>query len=409
MLPNFDQREMPRALQHLMARGQASVATALPRRSFLKLAGAGGLALGAFPQLATAQARTPQSVDSSHATAVGLRADRAERRGHGHHQPARVRPGRADRPADAAGRGARRRLAPRAQPQRLERPGLSRPALRHPPHRRFALDQEQLHAVPRTRCARPRDVDRPRPQRAGTWTWPACARRPARYWAREAARRATANWPRPRWRCPCRRRCTLKNPKDFRIIGRPTTRLDARAKSSGRQDFGIDTRLPGQLTAVVAHPPVFGAKLASLDDSAARAIKGVKAVLRVPIDRGGEGVAVVADGYWPAKQGRDALKLQWDSARVEKVGQRTPAGPVPRSGRPARPARVRRRHGAAGHRAAATASRVRLPLPGPCTDGAAELHRAVVRRRAPSCGSAPSAPAWTLPPPRRCWASSPNR
>ena len=56
MLPNFDQREMPRALQHLAARGQASVATALPRRSFLKLAGAGGLALGAFPLLGTVQA-----------------------------------------------------------------------------------------------------------------------------------------------------------------------------------------------------------------------------------------------------------------------------------------------------------------------------------------------------------------
>src|SRR4029453_11280709 len=105
---------------------------------------------------------------------------------------------------------------------------------------------------------------------------------------------------------PVPEKVTLKSPKDFRIIGRPTTRLDARAKSSGRQDFGIDVRLPGQLTAVVAHPPVFGARLAAVDDSAARAIKGVKAVLRVPVDRGGEGVAVVADGYWPAKQGRDA-------------------------------------------------------------------------------------------------------
>ena len=91
------------------------------------------------------------------------------------------------------------------------------------------------------------------------------------------------------------------------------------AKSSGRQDFGIDVRLPGQLTAVVARPPVFGARLASVDDSAARAVKGVKAVLRVPLDRGAEGVAVVADGYWPAKQGRDALKLQWDTSAVEKV------------------------------------------------------------------------------------------
>ena len=85
------------------------------------------------------------------------------------------------------------------------------------------------------------------------------------------------------------------------------------------QAYGIDVRLPGMLTAVVAHPPVFGAKLKSVDDSAAKAVKGVKAVLRVPVDRGGEGVAVVADGYWPAKQGRDALKLEWDTTAVEKV------------------------------------------------------------------------------------------
>ena len=118
---------------------------------------------------------------------------------------------------------------------------------------------------------------------------------------------------------PVPEKVTLKDPKDFRIIGRPTPRLDARAKSSGRQDFGIDMRLPGQLTAVVARPPVFGARLASVDDSAARAVKGVKAVLRVPLDGGAEGVAVVADGYWQATQGRDALKLQWDTSAVEKV------------------------------------------------------------------------------------------
>lgn len=111
---------------------------------------------------------------------------------------------------------------------------------------------------------------------------------------------------------------TLKDPKQFRIIGKPTGRIDAKAKSSGQQNYGIDVRLPGMLTAVVAHPPVFGAKLKSLDDSAAKAIKGVKAVLRVPTDRGGSGVAVVADGYWSAKQGRDALKIEWDTAAVTK-------------------------------------------------------------------------------------------
>ena len=111
----------------------------------------------------------------------------------------------------------------------------------------------------------------------------------------------------------------LKDPKDFRLIGQPTGRLDAQAKSSGHQSYGIDMKLPGMLTAVVSHPPVFGAKVKSVDDSAAKAIPGVKAVLRVPLDRGAEGVAVIATGYWPAKQGRDALKIEWDASAVEKV------------------------------------------------------------------------------------------
>nr|WP_244976742.1 xanthine dehydrogenase family protein molybdopterin-binding subunit [Achromobacter piechaudii] len=112
---------------------------------------------------------------------------------------------------------------------------------------------------------------------------------------------------------------TLKRPSEFKLIGRPTTRLDAKAKSSGRQDFGIDVKLPGQLTAVVARPPVFGAGLRSVDDTAARAVPGVKAVFRIPIDLGGEAVAVIADGYWPAHQGRQALKLEWNTESVEKV------------------------------------------------------------------------------------------
>ncbi len=118
---------------------------------------------------------------------------------------------------------------------------------------------------------------------------------------------------------PVPEQVALKDPKQFRLIGRPTGRLDARDKASGRQAYGIDTQLPGQLTAVVAHPPVFGGRLKALDDTAAKAVKGVKAVLRVPVDRGGDGVAVIATGYWAAKKGRDALKAQWDTASVEKV------------------------------------------------------------------------------------------
>ncbi|QJC57652.1 Isoquinoline 1-oxidoreductase subunit beta [Polaromonas vacuolata] len=118
---------------------------------------------------------------------------------------------------------------------------------------------------------------------------------------------------------PVPEKVTLKDPKQFRLIGQPTLRLDARAKSSGQQSYGIDMNLPGMLTAVVAHPPVFGSKIKSVDDSAAKAVDGVKAVLRIALDRGGEGVAVVANAYWAAKLGRDALKIQWDDSAREKV------------------------------------------------------------------------------------------
>lgn len=112
---------------------------------------------------------------------------------------------------------------------------------------------------------------------------------------------------------------SLKDPKNFKIIGQQVGRLDAKDKSSGKQNFGIDVRLPGMLTAVIAHPPVFGAKLTSMNDSAAKQIKGVRAIVKIAVDRGGEGVAVIADGFWPAKQARDALILEWDTSSVEKV------------------------------------------------------------------------------------------
>jgi isoquinoline 1-oxidoreductase beta subunit len=111
----------------------------------------------------------------------------------------------------------------------------------------------------------------------------------------------------------------LKDAKDFRIIGKPVKRLDARAKSNGTQDFGIDFMPEGTKVAVVVRPPVFGAKVARLDASKAQAVKGVIAVLEVTLDRGARGVAIIADGYWPAKQGRDALVVEWDSSAVDKV------------------------------------------------------------------------------------------
>ena len=111
----------------------------------------------------------------------------------------------------------------------------------------------------------------------------------------------------------------LKDPKDFNFIGKPMKRLDAKLKSTGKQQFGMDFKAPNSKVAVVARPPVFGAKVAKFDASKAKAIKGVIEVMEVKTDRGGSGVVVVADGYWPAKMGREALVIDWDTSGVEKV------------------------------------------------------------------------------------------
>ena len=104
---------------------------------------------------------------------------------------------------------------------------------------------------------------------------------------------------------------TLKSPDQFRFIGKPANRLDAKDKATGQQNFGMDSRHPNMKTVLIARPPYFGGKVATFDDAAARAVKGVEDVMEVDLDRGATGVAVVASGYWPAKMGRDALQLSW--------------------------------------------------------------------------------------------------
>ena len=111
---------------------------------------------------------------------------------------------------------------------------------------------------------------------------------------------------------------TLKDPKTFKLIGKPTGLVVSQAKSTGAQAYGMDVQLPGMAVAVIQRPPVFNGKVAKLDSSEALKVKGVKAVLPVPLDRGGQGVAVVASGYWAAKKGRDALKVDWDLGGVAK-------------------------------------------------------------------------------------------
>ena len=111
----------------------------------------------------------------------------------------------------------------------------------------------------------------------------------------------------------------LKSPSEFRLVGKKTRRLDSRPKCDGSLKFGLDLDLPGMKVAVVAHPPVFGAKVKSFDDKAARAVAGVREVFEIPVTRGGTGVAVVADKFWPAKQARDLLNIEWDFSGVERA------------------------------------------------------------------------------------------
>jgi len=100
---------------------------------------------------------------------------------------------------------------------------------------------------------------------------------------------------------------TLKDPKDFTLIGTPAKRLDTPSKVNGTARFGIDVRLPGLKIATVAASPVLGGKVAGLDDRKAKVIKGVRQIVRLD-----DAVAVVADHMWAAKQGLAALAIRWD-------------------------------------------------------------------------------------------------
>ena len=106
----------------------------------------------------------------------------------------------------------------------------------------------------------------------------------------------------------------LKDPKDWKILGTRVKRLDTPAKVDGSAQFGIDVKQPGMLVAVVARCPTFGGKVASFDAAKAKAVAGVKDVVQIS-----SGVAVVADGYWNAKKGRDALEVQWDDGPNAQV------------------------------------------------------------------------------------------
>jgi isoquinoline 1-oxidoreductase subunit beta len=110
----------------------------------------------------------------------------------------------------------------------------------------------------------------------------------------------------------------LKDPKDYKLIGKPVKRLDTPQKINGTGIFGLDVKVPGLLTALVARAPVFGAKVKSFNADKAKSIKGVRDVIE--IDRG---VAVVAEGFWPAKLGREALEIEWDEGPLATLDSKT--------------------------------------------------------------------------------------
>jgi isoquinoline 1-oxidoreductase beta subunit len=107
----------------------------------------------------------------------------------------------------------------------------------------------------------------------------------------------------------------LKDPSTFRLIGkeRSVKKLDAAAKTNGKAQFTLDIREREMLTVVIARAPHFNARVASFDAAEARAVRGVVDVKQIPT-----GIAVYADGFWPAKKARDVLRISWDESGVER-------------------------------------------------------------------------------------------
>ncbi|MBS1871967.1 MAG: xanthine dehydrogenase family protein molybdopterin-binding subunit [Acidobacteria bacterium] len=121
-------------------------------------------------------------------------------------------------------------------------------------------------------------------------------------------------------RQPVPREVALKPASEWKVIGRPMPRVDGKASVEGRTEFGIDVTAPGMLTALIARPPAFGARVRAFRAAKALAVAGVRAV--VPVDAG---VAVVASGFWSASRGLEALEVDWTDSPLKDLtsdGQR---------------------------------------------------------------------------------------
>ena len=150
-------------------------------------------------------------------------------------------------------------------------------------------------------------------------------------------------------RMPVPEKPSLKDPKDFKIVGKRTKRLDSPAKVNGTAQFGIDVKLPGMVYASIEQCPVIGGKVVSFDAARAKSMPGVIDVVQV-----NDGVAVVADSYWRAKTAREALTVVWDEGAIAAMDNTSML---------------------AGMRAAADSAKV-LPIGKPSGDAAAAMKTA---------------------------------
>jgi isoquinoline 1-oxidoreductase beta subunit len=110
---------------------------------------------------------------------------------------------------------------------------------------------------------------------------------------------------------PVPKAIALKNPKEFKVLGQSLLRLDIPEKVNGRAEFGLDVKRPGMLIARVVRCPVFGGKAASFNADKAKTIPGVRHVVAIST-----GISVVADNYWAAAKGAQALEIKWDEGAL---------------------------------------------------------------------------------------------
>ena len=282
-------------------------------------------------------------------------------------------PGHLDRAADAHRRGARVRLVDDPRRARTGRAGLRAHPVRHADDRRSSTVYSEFTRYRQVGATARADAGgrRGRPPRGRSRA--VRGRRTA--WSRPATSRcATASSRRPRHRCPPPAEVPLKPRAQWKLIGKPTRRLDS--PGQGRRQRAVRHRRALRRdckVAVVARSPVFGGKLKGFKADAARAVTGVRAVVEVP-----SGVAVVADHYWAARAGRDALEVEWDLGALATLDSATLQAGLRRPVEDPRPGGGdrRRRGGEARRGRRGDRGAVRRALPRARGDGAAQLHGA---------------------------------